>query len=196
MGVVQKIFYFHVPAAYSMYLAWGVCAVASVLYLAKRDARFDMAAKSAAELALLFATIVMITGPLWGRRAWGAYWTWDPRLTASLLFTLIVLSYVLLRTLSRGETERRFAAALAILGACIVPVIHFSVQKWRGQHPVLKRGGLDADMGVSFGVSLAAFTVLFVLLLITRYRLEQSRRRLDDLSERAVMAGLLGGDEP
>lgn len=114
MGLIQKVFYFHVPAAYAMYLSWGICTLASIHYLVKREERSDSLAKSAAEVALLFAAIVMITGPLWGRRAWGAYWTFDPRLTASLLFTLIILAYLLLRTLSDGNKERRFAAALSI----------------------------------------------------------------------------------
>jgi heme exporter protein C len=193
MGVVQKIFYFHVPAAYTMYLSWAVCAVSSVLYLAKQRDRFDALAKSAAELTLLFAAVVMITGPLWGRRAWGAFWTWDPRLTASLLFTLIIVSYVLLRALASQETERRFAAALSILGACIVPFIHLSVQKWRGQHPTLKSGGLDRDMTVALVIGIAAFTLLFASLLFSRFCLERSRRRLGRLTEQAEALGALGG---
>jgi heme exporter protein C len=195
MGVVQKIFYFHVPSAYAMYLSWAVCAVSSILYLARRADKWDMLAKSAAELALLFAVVVMVTGPLWGRRAWGVFWSWDPRLTASLLFALIILSYVLLRALASGEAERRFAAALAILGAGMVPVIHISVQKWRGQHPVLDRGGLAPRMTVALVVSMVAFTLFFSLLLVSRYRLEKARRRLDRMTERAMDMGLLGEDE-
>ncbi len=195
-GIIQKVFYFHMPSAYTMYLAWGVCAVSSVLYLVKRTDRWDMLAKSAAELALLFAVMVMVTGSLWGRKAWGAFWTWDPRLTSSLLFTLVVAAYVLLRALASGETERRFSAALAILGACIVPVIHISVRKWRSQHPtVIRGGGMEPEMLVALIVSLFAFTGLFVLLLLHRYRLEESRRRLDALTERAAIRGLLGGDD-
>jgi heme exporter protein C len=196
MGVVQKIFYFHVPAAYTMYLSWGVCTVASIGYLAKRREQWDMMARSAAEIALLFAAIVLITGPLWGRKAWGAYWTWDPRLTAALLFALIVAAYVLLRTLAPGENERRFASALAVLGAAVVPVIHLSVQKWRGQHPtVLKGGGLDPEMLTTLIVAMAAFTSFFGLLLVRRYGLEKSRRKLDEITEEAVAAGLLRGDD-
>ena len=195
MGVVQKIFYFHVPAAYCMYLAWGVCTVASIVFLAKRSETWDMVAKSAAELALLFALIVMTTGPLWGRKSWGAYWTWDPRLTSALLLTLIIVSYVLLRTLARGDVERRFAAALAILGACVVPIIHLSVQKWRGQHPTVigaKGGGLAPEMKLPFAVAMIAFTILFAALLWRRYSLEKNRRRLEHLEERAAADGRLG----
>ena len=192
MGIVQKVFYFHVPAAYAMYLSWGICTVASIHYLAKRGEKSDMLAKSAAEVALLFAAIVMITGPLWGRRAWGAFWTFDPRLTASLLFTLIIAAYLLLRTLSDGDKERRFAAALSILGAAIVPLIHVSVDKWRGQHPVLKKGGLEMPMKVTLILGFVAFTALAVSLLMRRYGLERNRRRLDRLEEEADVRGILG----
>ena len=194
-GIVQKIFYFHLPAAYTMYLAWGVCTVASIIYLVKRTDKWDMLAKSAAELALLFALLVMITGPLWGRKAWGAYWTWDPRLISVLLFALIIAAYVLLRALATGDTERRFSAALSILGAAIVPVIHISVQKWRGQHPtVIRGGGLDPAMGTALVVAMVAFTLLFVVLLLRRVGLEKSRQRLALLEEEAVAKGLFGGD--
>jgi len=198
MGVVQKIFYFHVPSAYCMYLGWAACAVGSIVYLAKRDERWDAIARSGAEIALLFAIMVMVTGPLWGRKAWGAYWAWDPRLTSTLLFTAIVVAYALLRALSSGEAERRFGAALAILGACVVPIIHISVRKWRGQHPTVITeggGGLADDMKPVFALSMIAFTVLFAALLAGRYALERGRRRLAELEERAAALGLAGERE-
>jgi heme exporter protein C len=195
MGVVQKIFYFHVSSAYTMYLAWVTCTVASIGYLSTRKEKWDMVAKSAAEIALVFATIVMITGPLWGRKAWGAYWTWDPRLTSTLLLTLIIISYVLLRTLATGEVERRFAAALAILGACVVPIIHLSVRAWRGQHPTVitgKGGGLSPDMRTVFFVCLGTFSLLFITILLRRYGLEKNRYRLAALEEEAAVKALTG----
>ncbi len=193
MGIVQKIFYFHVPSAYSMYLCWAVCTVGSLVYLTTRSERWDMLAKSAAELALLFALLVMITGPLWGRKSWGAYWAWDPRLTSSLLFTLIIVSYTLLRTLSSGEVEKKFAAALAILGACIMPLIHISVYKWRGQHPTVitsSGGGLAPEMKTALMTSFAAFSLLVAALISRRYSLESKRRRLSQLEESATACGL------
>jgi heme exporter protein C len=192
MGVVQKIFYFHVPSAYSMYLSWAVCTLASIVYLARRSPRWDALARSAAEIAMVFAAAVMITGPLWGRKSWGAYWSWDPRLTSALLFTLIVAAYNLLRARGSGEAERGFSAALAIVGACVVPIIHVSVQKWRGQHPTVigsGGGGLTFEMGVSFAVSMAAFTLLFAVLLIQRHALERQRHRLAELEERIAVEG-------
>ncbi len=196
MGIIQKIFYFHVPAAYTMYLSWTVCTVASILYIVKPAEKWDMAAKSAAETALVFAVVVLVTGPLWGRKSWGAFWTFDPRLTSVLLFTLIITAYVLLRSLSSGETERRFASALAILGACIVPIIHISVNKWRGQHPtVIRNGGLAPEMAQALIVSIVSFTGLYILLFIRRYQLEKSRRQLAALTDEAAAMGLLGDSE-
>ncbi|MDD5309608.1 MAG: cytochrome c biogenesis protein CcsA [Deltaproteobacteria bacterium] len=199
MGIVQKIFYFHVSSAYTMYLSWGVVTVCSIVFLARRSERADMLARSAAELTLVFTVIVLVTGPLWGRKSWGAYWSWDPRLTSTLLFATIVASYALLRGLSSGEAERRFAAALSILGACVAPIIHISVQKWRGQHPTVitgKGGGLAPEMWPPFIVSLAAFTLLFAALLWHRYRLEENRRRIADLAERIAARGLGEEDAP
>lgn len=199
MGIVQKIFYFHVPAAYTMYLSWFICTVGSIIFLSKRSDKWDMLAKSAGELALVFATIVLITGPLWGRKSWGAYWTWDPRLTSTLLLTLIIFSYVLLRSLSDGEAERKFAAALAILGACIVPIIHLSVQKWRGQHPTVitgRGGGLDPDMKTAFIVAMIAFTLFLFTLLTRRYALEKNIRTLENLREEAYSRGAKMKDKP
>lgn len=199
MGVVQKIFYFHVPAAYTMYLAWGICTAASVAYLILGREGLDALARSAGELAALFAVMVMITGPLWGRKSWGAYWAWDPRLTSTLLLTLIIFAYVALRALGTREVERRFAAALSIVGACLLPVIHFSVSAWRGHHPTViggGGGGLTAEMGLALAASLIAFTLLLAALLLRRHRLESGRRRLAALEERAVVAGLLGGERP
>ena len=198
-GVVQKIFYFHVPAAYAMYLGWSVCAVASVVYLVRRADRADALARSSGEVALVFAAIVMITGPLWGRKSWGTYWTWDPRLTSSLLLALVIAAYALLRRLGRGEAERRVAAALAVLGACVVPFIHVSVTKWRGQHPTVlgeAGGGIAPEMVLPFAMGLVSFTVLYGALLAARLRLELARRRLADLEERAAAAGVPAAEEP
>lgn len=194
MGVIQKIFYFHVSSAYTMYLSWIVCTVASIVYLVKRGEKWDVAASSAGELALVFSIIVMTTGPLWGRKSWGAFWTWDPQLTSALLLTLIIISYNLLRSLSKGEAERKFAAAIAILGAGVVPIIHLSVQKWRGQHPSVirgKGGGLAPEMKTVFIFSMITFTVLFLMLFIRRYQLEKNSRKLRALRENLKAEGVL-----
>ena len=182
MGIVQKIFYFHVPSAYAMYLAWAVCTVTSILFVVRRQDKFDMIARASAELALIFGIIVMTTGPLWGKKAWGAYWVWDPRLTSALVLTMIILSYVLLRYFSEGEVIKKFSAALAIVGAAMIPLIHISVDIWRGQHPsVLRGGGLAPEMKTTLLVCLTAFTIVFIVFLRKRYHLEIARRKAGEL---------------
>jgi heme exporter protein C len=190
MGIVQKIFYFHVPSAYAMYIGAGACFVGSVAYfLSPTDGR-DAFAKAGAETAVAFGLIVLTTGPLWAAKAWGRYWTWDPRLTTSMLSVLIYVAYVVLRSFAGdGQAEKKFAAALGILGAANLPIIHYSVQKWSGQHPVVigsGGGGLDKGMYPALFISLGAFTLLAAVLLWARTRLEISRARLRQLQDDAL----------
>lgn len=200
MGIVQKIFYFHVPAAYSMYLGAAACFVGSVGYLLRPTAVWDSVARVGAELAVVFGAIVLTTGPLWAAKAWGYYWTWDPRLTTALLSVLIYVAYLVLRGFAGdGEAERRFAAALGILGAANLPIIHFSVQKWSGQHPTVitsKGGGLHSpDMKLALGLSFLAFTLFAITLLWARVRVELAKHRLARAEEDALDLGLLEEEE-
>lgn len=195
MGIVQKIFYFHVPSAYAMYIGATACFVGSVAYLVKPKDGWDALARAGAELAIIFGAIVLITGPLWGAKAWGHYWTWDPRLTTAMLSWLIYVAYTMLRQFSGdGPGERKFAAALAILGGANLPIIHYSVQKWGGQHPVVvmgKGGGLqDPNMKLAFALGMIAFTVFAITLLWLRIRLELVRSRLERAEEDAIDLGL------
>jgi heme exporter protein C len=183
MGIVQKIFYFHVPSAYAMYLGATVCFVGSVLFLARSSDTADAIARAGAEAACVFGCIVMTTGPLWGAKAWGAFWTWDPRLTTALLSLLIYVAYLVLRGFAGdGEGERRFAAALGVMGAANLPIIHFSVQKWGGQHPVVitgNGGGLQHPaMKLGLALGFCAFTLLVILLVWLRTRVELATVRL------------------
>ena len=197
MGIVQKIFYFHVPAAYGMYLGAGACFLGSVAYLfSPTDAR-DAFAKAGAETAVTFGIIVLVTGPLWAAKAWGRYWTWDPRLTTSMLSVLIYVAYVVLRSFAGdGHAEKKFAAALGVVGAANLPIIHYSVLKWSGQHPVVVGkggGGLAPAMYPAFFLSLGAFTLLAIVLLWTRTRLEIARARLQQLEEETLALMPEGG---
>jgi heme exporter protein C len=194
MGIVQKIFYFHVPSAYSMYVAFTIAMVGSVGYLWKRQPRFDALAVAGAEVGLLFCSIVLMTGPLWARNAWGTYWTWDPRLTTTLLAAMIYASFVALRSLgTAGEAEKRFASALGIVGFFLLPIIHYSVQAWRGQHPTVitgRGGGLHPDMVPALLIGFLGFTLLTILLVWARARAELGRERVRALELEAASAGL------
>jgi heme exporter protein C len=190
MGIVQKIFYFHVPAAYGMYIGAAACFFGSIAYfLSPTDAR-DAFAKAGAETAVVFGLIVLVTGPLWAAKAWGRYWVWDPRLTTSMLSVLVYVAYVVVRSFAGdGQAERKFAAALGVVGAANLPIIHYSVQKWSGQHPVVigsGGGGLAPGMRLPLLLGFVAFTLLAVLLVWSRTRIELARSRLRQLEDEAL----------
>ncbi len=197
MGIVQKIFYFHVPAAYATYLGAAVCFIGSAGYLARGTARFDALARAGADVAVAMGMMVLISGPLWAAKAWGRYWTWDPRLTTSLLSVMVYVAYVVLRAFTGdGDAERKFAAALGVLGAANLPIIHYSVQKWGGQHPkVISSGGgglQHPDMKIALGWGFLTFTLLAITLVWQRMRLHLAAGRVAQLEEEAVELGLAG----
>jgi heme exporter protein C len=182
-GLSQKIFYFHVPAAYALYVCGGVCFLASAFYLYSPSDRADAWARSGAECASAFGALVLTSGPLWAKKAWGVYWTWDPRLTTLLLSILIYWAIVLLRRFSgTGDAERKFAAAFGVLGTANLPIIHYSVQKWGGNHPtVIGKGGGglgDPSMYQALFGGFFAMTLLAALLLTLRAGLAHSEARL------------------
>ena len=195
MGIVQRIFYFHVPSAYAMYIGAAACFLGSVGYLLKPNDRRDALARAGAEVSIVFGLIVLVTGPLWAAKAWGYFWTWDPRLTTAMLSWLVYVAYSVLRAFSGdGPGERKFAAALGIIGAANLPIIHYSVQKWGGQHPVVvtgKGGGLQhPDMKIAFALGMVAFTFFAVTLLWASMRVELVKSRLRNAEEDAVDLGL------
>lgn len=188
MGIVQKVFYFHVPSAYGMYMGALACLIGSIGYFLQPGDRWDALGRAGAEMAVLFGAIVLTTGPLWAAKAWGYYWTWDPRLTTSLLSTLLYLAYLILRAFTTaGQAERQLAAVLGILGATNLPIIHFSVQKWSGQHPTVltaKGGGLHHPaMKLALATSFLAFTLLALILLWFRSQLEQLKSQASRVEE-------------
>ena len=184
MGVVQRIFYIHVPAAWVAFMAFGIVAVCSATYLWLKDERLDMAAVAAAEGGMLFTGVVLLTGPLWGKVAWGTWWSWEPRLTLTLLLFFIYLGYFLVRSSTENpERGKRFAAVVGIVGALDIPLIHLSVQFFRSLHPepvVMRPEGpsLPGDMLTTLFTGLAAFTVLFFAFFLFRYGLEHMKRAL------------------
>ena len=187
MGIVQRIFYVHVPSAWVAFLAFGIVALCSLGYLWLRDARLDAIAVSAAELGLVFTTIVLVTGPLWAKLAWGAWWVWEPRLALTLLLWFIYLGYFMLRGATESpERGKRFAAILGVVGAVDIPLIHVSVNWWRSQHPqpvIMRPEGPTAAPEIiqTLLVSLLAFTLLFFALLMARYAMERLAGRVEAL---------------
>lgn len=191
-GVVQRIFYMHVPSAWTCFMAFGMSALCSAVYLWLRDDRLDRAAVCAAEGGLVFATIVLTTGPIWGKIAWGTYWTWEPRLTLTLLLWFIFVGYFMVRNSTEDPQKgKRFAAVVAIVGALDIPFIHLSVVWFRSLHPapvVAKPDGptLPADMLTTLLVALAVFTVLFFGLFLFRYALEGLRAEVELRARRSA----------
>lgn len=182
LGFIQKIFFFHVPCAWAMFLSALVCAVGSAAYLFGQRRWGDELAAAAAELTVLFGSLVLITGPLWARKAWGHFWVWDVRLTTVFVLFLVFVAVLLARRYG-GPASRRIAAGLALFGAADVPLIYISVKLWRTIHPsTTVVGSLHPEMRSAFFVSLALFTVLYVTLLWVRLNLERSRARLDALA--------------
>ena len=173
MGIVQKIFYLHVPSAFVMFGAFVLSGGAGALYIAKRTDKLDALSEASAEVGLLFCTIVLVTGPLWGKIAWGAWWTWEPRLTATLILWLIFVSYFILRSsMENPQTAKLYAAVLAVFGCLDIPIIVGAVRLWRGVHPEVIRteGGLPPSMQLTLLVSALAIILLGVTLILWRYR--------------------------
>ena len=183
MGAVQRIFYFHLPSAWLCYLGFIVCAVASLRYLLSGESRHDVLALSAAEVGLTFGVVVLTTGPLWARVAWGTWWKWEPRLTTMALLFLIFAAYWLLRSFGGpGEGLRKFSAVLAVFGAPNIVFVHIAVTRWRGDHPNNIR--LDSEMRVVLYSALFFMLILFVQLLHLRYRSHLQQRTLAALRRR------------
>src|SRR5437879_8415260 len=141
MGDVQRIFYYHVPSAWTAFLLFFINFVASVAYLVRRSPIADAVAVVTAEVGVVFCTVVLVTGPLWARPVWGIWWTWDVRLTSTLVLWLIYVSYLVLRRFSTSGQTPVLAAALAVFGALDVPLVYFSIWFFRTQHPQPVIGG-------------------------------------------------------
>jgi heme exporter protein C len=181
MHVLYRIFYFHAAAAWAGMTAFFICFVANLLYVWRREERWDSLGISSAEVGLAFITVVLITGPIWAKPAWGIYWTWDARLTSTFVLWLLYISYLLLRTLIEEPDRRALLSALFGIFAFIdVPIVFGAIRWWRTQHPapVIMGGpgsGLDPTMNKVFFFSVLAMHALMVFLIAERYRLEKLR---------------------
>ena len=181
MGLVQKIFYVHLPSAWMFLLSAIVCGIASIRYLFRGNPRHDRLAWAAAELVVLFGILTLVTGPLWARRAWGVWWQWDVRLTSSLMGWMVAVAYLLLRKYG-GPGSDKLAAGLALFGMANVPFIYISVNYWRTIHPTTSVvPTLPTSFGLPLWFSAITFVLLFTLLLRMRIRLQEQRATLDAL---------------
>jgi heme exporter protein C len=192
-GIVQRIFYFHVPLAMMSFAAFGLVAIASILFLWQGSRFWDRLAHSCAEVGMVFCTLVLVTGPIWARPIWGTWWTWDARLTTTLILWLIYAAYLMLRTVSAsGGQEARYAAVLGIVGAVDIPIINRSVYWWRTIHPavlITREGGSglgDPRMQATFGVCLIAFLLLFVWLVWVRNESGRLRDAVEELHQQLL----------
>src|SRR5216683_1565864 len=178
-GLPQRIFYFHVPVSWIGMLAFGVLAAASIAYLWKKDERWDWLARASAEIGTVFITLALVTGSIWGRTTWGTWWTWDARLTTTLILWFIYIGYMMLRSyMGRTPASARSAAVLAIIGVIDVPIIYESVNWWRTLHPPAQVGVQDAlppSVVLTLMVSLTTFTLLYSFLMIQLYQLQRAQ---------------------
>jgi heme exporter protein C len=183
MGDVQRIFYYHVPSAWTAFLLFFINFGASVFYLFKRNPQADIVALVSAEVGVVFCTVVLVTGPIWARPVWGIWWTWDLRLTLTLVLWLIYVAYLVLRRFSSGTQTPLIAAVLAVFGALDVPLVYFSIWFFRTQHPspVIGGGGsIDPRMLHVLLINWAAFMCFAVLVCWSRYLLEKVKREVDE----------------
>ena len=193
MGLIQRIFYFHVPSAWTAFVAFFTCFVANIAYVLRRAPRWDWLGVSSAEVGLAFCTAVLVTGPIWAKPVWGVWWTWDARLTSTFVLWVLYASYLLLRTLV-SDPERRavVSAVFGIFAFLDVPLVYLSIRLWRTQHPqpVIAGGtgsGLDPQMWRVFLSCWVALLGLMVLLLRQRYRLEALRHEVQELTVEAEL---------
>jgi heme exporter protein C len=188
-GNVQRLMYIHVPAAWLAYLSFAVVFVASIAYLATRKSRWDRMAAASAEVGVLFTTLTIVLGSLWGKPVWGTWWTWDPRLTTTAILLLIYVGYLAVRRLPDSPTRRaRWAAVVGIVGFVDVPIVHLSVTWWRGLHQgptirLLQAPTIAPVMLAALLVGVLAFTLTYLYLMALRLRVGR-------LEDRAVAEAL------
>jgi len=190
MGDLQRIFYFHVPSAWVGFLAFTIVFVASIQWLRTKKTFWDALAASAAEVGIMFTTLALMTGSLWAKPAWGAWWDWDPRLTTTLMLWLVYVSYLMLRSAVENPSQRAsLSAVVGIVGFLDVPIVLMSIRWWRTIHPVVLSASsfdLDGSMLATLLVCLGAFTLLMIYLLKLRLKLELQRIEIIRLRDAVI----------
>lgn len=193
MGVVQKIFYFHVGSAWTAFLAFAVTFVYSILYLVKRKRIYDTYAYVSAEIGVVFTTIVLVTGPIWAKSSWNTWWVWEPRLTTTLILWFIYLGYIMIRQMDGvWDKKARLCSVFGIIGFADVPIVFFAIRWWQTKlHPIVfgngvtqKGGGLEGNMLAALFVSLAALTLLYIYLLNRGVSFEKMKIKVNQYKEK------------
>ncbi len=194
-GPVQRIFYLHVSSAIAAYGCFTVVLLGGIVYLWKENTTADRLARAAAVVGLVFTTVTLVMGMIWAKPIWGTFWTWDARLTSTLVLWIIYAGYLMIRRLAEpGRQAARFAAVVGIFGFIDVPVVHFSVTWWRTQHPgpVVINDALPAQMLVAFFVTMACTLFLAAVMIGIRYRIEVLT---DQAAEKVVVAPIIASSE-
>ena len=183
---VQKIFYYHVSAALTVFVAFGVNCVFSIKYLIQRKPNDDLLAAAAAEIGLIFCTIALLSGPIWARYAWNTWWNWEARLTSTLVLWLMYIGYFILRSALEDDKRGRYSAVLGIIAYLDVPIVYYAVDIWQGGlHP--DRGtkwSLETTMQQTWMVALLALILLFTCLLIVRYQMKKAQARYEIIQQK------------
>ena len=185
LGHVQRVFYFHVPIAVMSFLAFFLVFVASIVYLVTRSPTWDRLAQASAEVGVVFVTLALITGVIWARPVWGTWWTWEPRLTTTLILWLIYVAYLMVRAYAANPTQgARYSAVVGIVGFVDVPIVYYSVIWWRSIHPsplvgpLAQQGALEGTMAAVLLFSFITFLILFVCLVAQRMALREAEDQL------------------
>ena len=187
----QKIFYYHVPCSFVLFISVFVCGISAVRYLRTRDGKHMDVADAAGALAVLFGAAMLLTGSIWGKAAWGKWWQWDARLTTALMLWMIMVGYQIVRKYG-GDGSQRLAAGLAIFGMADVPLVYFSVKIAKTIHPKAQVvSTLDSTMRTTFWLSVLLFVAFYLLLMVVRVSAVRAERRLIETRERGLDAGLL-----
>ena len=188
LGVSQRIFYFHVPLAWLGMVSIVAVAFASAMHLITKKEKWDSFAYATAEMGVVFITLLLVTGIIWNRPVWGVWWTWDARLTTTLILWFIYVGYLMVRTYGpKGSQGARYGAVVALIGAIDTPIIYMATVWWRTAHPEMnigplaESGGLDSRMQLTLWVSVIAFTALYTYMLIERYSLRRTEAAIDEL---------------
>jgi len=186
MGIVQRIFYLMVPVGWLSLLSFLIIFIASIFYLTKREIKWDNLGYSAAEVGIVFTTLTLVVGSIWAKPVWGVWWTWEPRLTSTLVLWLIYLAYFIVRAFATEESRgATFAAVVGIIGFIDIPIVALATTLWRGMHPapIIFKGGLAPPMLFTLLVSLTAFTVFYFLLLRQRVSLREAEVEIKRLKK-------------